>query len=63
MTLVFGIVTAHDLVDRLNFLWRAEGKLPVPQGSFPGNAAGLRFIVKELRLALARAKREGAPSD
>jgi hypothetical protein len=40
------------LVDRLNALWRHKGGAPLPQGSYPSNASQLKFVAKELRLAL-----------
>lgn len=51
----FGVVTALDLVHRLNALLRAEERRPVPQGRFPENGASLQWVVKELRRAQARA--------
>ncbi len=50
----FRVNNALDLALRLNELWRDEGRLPLPQGSFPSSPATLRFVVKELRLALAQ---------
>jgi hypothetical protein len=51
----FGVVTALDLVHRLNALWREEGRRPLPQGNFPEKEASLQWVVKELRRAQARA--------
>jgi hypothetical protein len=51
----FGVVTALDLVHRLNALWREEERRPLPQGNFPEKEASLQWVVKELRRAQARA--------
>jgi len=50
----FGVESTEELVALLNALWRNENQTPLPQGSFPGNAKMLAFVVKEARLARAR---------
>jgi hypothetical protein len=50
----FGVEGTEELVALLNALWRNENQTPLPQGSFPGNAKTLAFVVKEARLARAR---------
>ena len=57
----FGVESAEELVALLNALWRNENQKPLPQGSFPGNAKTLAFVVKEARLA--RARRQPKPPD
>lgn len=45
----FGVGTVLELVCLLNETWKAQGRRPLAQGSFPRNAATLAFVVKELR--------------
>jgi hypothetical protein len=57
----FGVESTEELVASLNAFWRNENRKPLPQGSFPGNAKSLLFVVKEARLA--RARQQPKPPD
>ena len=48
----FGVRTAHELVRLLNAEWEKAGRRHLPKGSYPTNKANLRFVIRELRLAL-----------
>lgn len=54
----FGIDSTEAFVAFVNTLRRTEGRLPVPQGSYPGKAGDLIRLVKEARLAQARQQQQ-----
>ena len=47
----FGVGTAHELVERLNSAWAAEGRRPLARGSFPTSRVMLQTVLHEARLA------------
>jgi len=58
----FGVSEAWELVDMLNTLWAGERRQPLPQGQYPSSSGNLRYVVRELRIAIHR-QRHSPSSD
>ncbi|CAH1688723.1 conserved hypothetical protein [Hyphomicrobiales bacterium] len=50
----FGVNSTHAFVEKLNELRQYEGRLPVPQGSYPSSPRMLSAFVKEARTIVRR---------